>query len=183
MKKIVIVCGLIAGGIEATMIAVSNAACYKTGNFSGSEVVGYATMLLAFSMIFVGVKNYRDKQQQGVISFGKAFRIGLFITLIASTLYVVTWLICFYNFFPDFIDRYATHVLSESKAKGASAAALSQQMAQMETFKKMYQTPLGVAALTYVEILPVGLIVAIISALILKKKKNEPQAFTTAPAN
>lgn len=75
-------------------------------------------------MIFVAIKNYRDKYNNGTISFGKAFKIGLYVSLIASTMYVVVWMIDYYLFIPDFMDRYAEHMLQESKAKGASEVEL-----------------------------------------------------------
>jgi amino acid transporter len=170
MRKIVIVCGLIAGSIVTAMMVMTVAACYKNENFDGSEALGYATMVIAFSMIFVGIKTYRDKHSNGVISFGKAFRIGLYISLIASTLYVVVWLVDYYMFVPDFMDKYAEHVMREAKADGATQAEMDSQLKQMETYKDLYKNPLMVILMTYAEILPVGLIISLISALILKRK-------------
>ena len=91
MKKIVIVCGLIAGLIVTTMMVITTAMCYSSGNFEGSMLLGYTTMIVAFSLVFVGIKNFRDKYNDGLISFGKAFKIGLFITLITSTIYVIIY--------------------------------------------------------------------------------------------
>src|ERR1700754_727357 len=88
MKKNVLIFGLIAGLIVSTVMSISIATCYKNDNYEGSEVLGYTSMIIAFSMIFVAIKNYRDKYNNGVISFLKAFKIGLFVTLIAGTLYV-----------------------------------------------------------------------------------------------
>jgi hypothetical protein len=68
-------------------------------------LIGYASMLIAFSLVFVGIRNYRDKFNEGVISFGKAFKIGIMIVLIASTMYVVAWLIDYFFFIPDFFNR------------------------------------------------------------------------------
>jgi len=131
---------------------------------------GYAMMLLAFSLIFVGVKNYRDKFNGGIIGFGKAFRLGFYIALIASSFYVLSWLIDYYFFIPDFAEKYAAHSLERLKASGASAAEISSQTLKMENFKSMYKNPVFVILMTYIEILPLGTILSLISAWVLKKK-------------
>jgi len=135
-------------------------------------LLGYASMILAFSLMFVGVKNYRDKYNGGIISFGKAFRIGLYITLVASTLYVLVWLVDYYVFIPDFMDKYSAHVINKAQNSGASANEIAAKTKEINTMKEMYNTPLMVVLLTYMEIFPVGLIVSIITALILKRKPN-----------
>ena len=101
MKKIVIVNGIVAGLIVAAMFLITMELYHNQGNYDGGMLIGYASMLLAFSLIFVAIIRFRDKYNNGIISFGKAFRIGLYITLIASTIYVVAWLIDYYVFIPD----------------------------------------------------------------------------------
>jgi hypothetical protein len=172
MKKNVIVFGLISGLIVSGWMAFNIARCYSTGKFEGSMVLGYASMILAFSLVFVGIKNYRDKYNGGVISFGKAFKLGLYIALISSTMYVLVWLFAYYNFFPDFMDKYGAHMLTKAQQSGATAAQLAAKTDEINSMKKMYSTPLGVTLLTYAEILPVGLLVTLIAALILKRKNN-----------
>src|SRR3989344_4812298 len=115
MKKNVLVFGSISGLIITALMVISTLLCYKNSNFEGSMLIGYASMLIAFSFIFVGVKNYRDKYNNGLITFWKAFKIGLFIALISSTFYVVTWLIEYYAFMPDFMEKYSEHMLNQAK--------------------------------------------------------------------
>jgi hypothetical protein len=170
MKKIVIVHGLIAGVIVATMFVITLGLYHKNGNFEGGMLVGYASMLLAFSLIFVAIIRYRDKYNNGVISFGKGFTIGLYITLIASTTYVVTWLVDYYVFIPDFADKYAAAMIDKLKSSGASIAEIAKQTKEMDSFKELYKNPVMVILFTYIEILPVGLLVSLIAALILKRK-------------
>jgi hypothetical protein len=129
-------------------------------------------MILAFSLIFVGTNITRDKYSQGGITFGKAFRVGLYITLIASTIYVIVWMIDYYVFIPDFADKYAAHVLENLKASGAGSAEIAKETEKMASFRTMYKNPLFNALLTYSEIVPLGLIVSFISALALRKKKQ-----------
>jgi len=170
MKRNIIVCGLIAGLILTAMMIGSTAYCYKNENFEGNMVFGYTVMILAFSLIFVGIKNFRDKYNQGLISFGKAFKIGAYITLVASTMYVIVWLFEYYLFIPDFMDVYAAHVINQAKSAGSTVAEISAKTEEMATYKEMYKNPLFVIFLTYTEVLPIGLIVSAISALILKKQ-------------
>ncbi|WP_145717574.1 DUF4199 domain-containing protein [Chitinophaga japonensis] len=172
MKKNVLVFGLISGLIITTMMVISIAMCYSRENFEGNVVVGYAAMILAFSLIFIGVRNFRNKYNNGVISFGKAFKIGLYITLIASTMYVVVWLIDYYLFIPDFMDKYTAHVLRQAENDGAGAAELAKKAEEMAKFKQMYTNPVMVVLLTYAEVLPIGLVISLISAAILKRRSG-----------
>jgi len=180
MKKIVLVFGLIAGLIVTALMVFSIAKCYNNRDFESSMLLGYAAMLLAFSFIFVGIKNYRDKYNNGVITFGKGFKIGLLISLVASTMYVIVWLIDYYLFIPDFMDRYADHVLLQAKKNGATAAELTAKTKQMAEYKEIYKNPILVVLFTYAEILPIGLLITIISALILKRKATHSSSMLTA---
>ncbi len=173
MKKIVIVNGLIAGLIVAAMFLITMGVYHKNGNFDGGMWVGYASMLLAFSLIFVAIIRFRDKYNNGSISFSKAFRIGLYITLIASTIYVLTWLVDYYVFIPDFAEKYAASMIDKLKATGASAAEIARQTKEMDSFKEMYKNPVMVILFTYLEILPVGLILSLVAALILKRRLKQ----------
>jgi len=135
-----------------------------------NDVLGYAAMVAAFSFIFIGIRNYRNRYNGGVITFGKAFKTGLYITLTASTIYVAVWLVDYYLFIPDFLDKYVPHVLKELKAGGATEPELAEKATEMADFKEMYKNPLFVVLITYMEVFPVGLIISLISALILKRK-------------
>lgn len=174
MKKIILRCGAIGGAIVAIIMMSSVVYSHYAGHYAASMVVGYAAMILAFSMIFVALKQIRDKQN-GVISFGKAFKAALLVTLVTSTIYVAVWLVCYYVFMPDFMEKYSAYVLDKAKADGASAAELAAKTAQMQQYTEMYKSPLFVILFTYMEILPVGLIVSIIAALVIKRKNNTEQ--------
>src|SRR5471030_1992605 len=94
-------------------------------------IFGYATMILGFSLIFVAIKNYRDNYSGGQITFGKALRIGLLITLVASTVYVVVWMIDFKYFIPDYGEKYTAQSIAEWKASGVSAAKIQKDGADL----------------------------------------------------
>lgn len=170
MKRNILIYGAIAGLIVSISIAYTAIQCYNNQDFSGNMWLGYTFMLAAFAFVFVGVKNYRDQINGGSITFAKAFKLGILTTLFASTIYVVTWLIAYYLFIPDFMDKYTAHVINDAKASGLSAAALQQKIIEMDNFKVMYKSPVLVVLFTYMEIFPVGLLVSIVSALILKKR-------------
>lgn len=180
MKKIVLVFGLIAGLIVTGMMVYGTLQMKNNENFQDSMVLGYTTMVVAFSLIFVGVKNFRDKHNKGVISFGKAFRIGLYITLIASTMYVGVWLIEYYFFFPDFMEKYTACVIKDAKNNGAGQVELNAKMAEMAQMQEMYKNPLFVVLFTYLEIFPVGLIVTLICSFLLKRKPKPEEQFLTS---
>ena len=175
MKKIVIVCGLISGAIISTTMGIGMYMCTKNPtNYEHSMFVGYASMLLCFSLIFVGIKIYRDKHNGGIITFGKAFKMGILMALIASAIYVATWAVEYNTFASGFMENYTAHMISKAKASGMSQEKINAQIAQMDWYKKNYSNPVFFTLLTMAEIFPVGLIVSLISALILKKK-NKPQ--------
>ena len=173
MKKIILVYGLCAGVVVSiVMLYLTSSITSSEGNidFDKGMIIGYASMIIAFSLVFVGIRNYRNNCNGGVISFGKSFKIGMLIVLIASTIYVVSWLIYYFFFVPDFAEKYAIHMIENLKASGASQIEIDQQTAEMASFARSYKNPLFNAMLTYIEILPVGLIVTLISAFILKRK-------------
>lgn len=167
MKRSVLIFGLVLGTILCVNMIYMVNMCYNNPDFKGNDVVGYAVMVVIFSMTFFGIRNYRNNQLNGEISFGKAFKTGALIALAGSTMYVVVWLFYYYLFVPDFLDKYIPHVL-----KYVPASDLAAKTKEMENFKEMYKNPFLVVLITYSEVLPVGLVVALISSLFLKKKTN-----------
>ena len=175
MTRGVWIFGLIAGGILAVAmglmipLAVNGVISYDL-----TEIFGYSSMLLAFILIFMGIRSERERRG-GTISFGQAFKTGMFIALIASSVYVLTWQIMYHTAFPDFGDKYAEHVLGKMRAAGESQAAIDAETAKMESFKKLYKNPLYNIGITFLEVLPIGLLIALISAAILKRRPLEQQ--------
>lgn len=179
MKKVVLVFGLICGIISSVLMAISMASLNASGGCNeNGMLIGYASMLLAFSLIFVAIKTYRDKHNAGIISFKTAFLIGLYISLITSTMYVITWAVEFHYFMPDFMDKYADATIQAARSSGKTDKQIAKQVAEMAEIKKSYSNPLIFAGYTYMEILPVGLLVSLICAAILKRKANDSSAAT-----
>jgi amino acid transporter len=170
MKRNILVFGGIAGLILAVLTIVITTLCANNPNYDANEVVTYSGMIVAFSFIYVGIRNYRDRHQDGVIGFGKALRIGLGITLIASSFYVLAWLIEYYFFIPDFMDKYAAHMIREARNNGLTGAALDKRVADLNQMGKWYKNPLIVILFTYLEVVPVGIVISLIAALIVRRK-------------
>jgi hypothetical protein len=167
MKKIVLVFGIIIGLVFCANIGFMVYWMYHNPDLKGSELVGYAVMVVVFSLIYIGVRNYRNKQLDGFISFGKAFKTGALIALLGSAIYVAAWLFSYYLFVPDFIDVYSDYVL-----KNCTPEDLPAKTKEMADFKELYKNPLFVILITFSEVLPIGLVVALVSALILKRKRK-----------
>jgi hypothetical protein len=173
MKRIIIVYGLVAGFVVSVLMLINmNFLSHCTGgmDYDSSMVMGYASMLIAFSIVFVGIRQYRNTVNGGVINFGTAFKAGLFMVFISSTMYVIAWLFDYYLFMPDFFEKYSQHLLTELRDSGASQSEIESKTKEMADFAIMFKNPFFNAIMVYMEILPVGLIAILISAFILKKK-------------
>lgn len=172
MKKIVLTFGLISGALLSAMMLATIPLIDKIGMDRGM-VLGYTTMVLAFLLVFFGIRTYRETAGNGQISFGRALGVGLLIMVIATICYVVTWEIVYFNFLPDFGDKYAAYVIEKARAAGASPEEIARQTEEMKQFKTMYDNPLYNAAFTFLEPLPVGIPMSLISAAILRKRRRE----------
>lgn len=139
-------------------------------DYSQLETLGYISMALALSTVFVGIKNHRDQHLGGVITFKQAFMTGLWIVLVASVIYVVGWMIYYPNFMADFPEQYSAYQLEQYSADGMSDAELAVKREEMNQWVEMYKNPLIMMAFTFLEIFPIGLVVALLSAVILKRK-------------
>ncbi|MES2559126.1 MAG: DUF4199 domain-containing protein [Bacteroidota bacterium] len=170
-----LVFGTIAGVIVATFMGISMAVMgcdsESMSGGNGGMIIGFASMVMAFSLVFVGIKNFRDKQNGGTLTFGQGFLLGFMISLIASTIYVATWAVEFHYFMPDFIDKYSAMQVKQLQESGVSGAALDAAVKEIESNGYDYKhNPLIFTLYTYMEILPVGILITLISALILKRK-------------
>jgi hypothetical protein len=141
----------------------------KLGHGQWAYVFGYAAIVLSFLLVYFGIRSYRDTQGGGRITFAKAFSVGILITLISCVFYVVTWEIAYFNFLHGFMDNYGAHTLERMRAAGASAAAIQAKMDELAKMKQMYNNPVYNSAMTFLEPFPVGLLVTLISAAVLRR--------------
>ncbi|MBI2212699.1 MAG: DUF4199 domain-containing protein [Acidobacteria bacterium] len=171
MKNTVIKFGLISGAILVGLFAITLPLCLNgTIDFDNQEILGYSSMVLSFMMVFFGIRSFREQHGGGAISFGRAFKVGILITLVTCAVYVISWEIVYYNFLPDFFETYSSHTLEKMRAKGESAEAIAAMRAQLATWGELYKNPFINVAMTFMEVFPVGLIVTLVSAAILRRK-------------
>jgi hypothetical protein len=175
MKKIILIYGLIAGAIVTGMFLISLPLQYA-GYFdlNTGMVVGYTSMVVAFSMIFFAIRNYRDNLNNGSITFGEGFRIGILITVIASLVYATTWEV-YYAFNGDaFTEHYINCMLDAQRADGVTGAALDAERVKLEKDFEMYQHFFIRFGMTLFEIFPVGLLITLFTAAILRRRAVSP---------
>jgi hypothetical protein len=175
MPRTILVYGAIAGLVIITcmIIGIVLAGGGHGGGLS-SMLVGYLIMLVAFSAIFIAIKRHRDRQLGGVIKFPTALALGLGITLVASLVYVAVWEVYLYSTDYAFIGDYAAAIIAKQGASGASAAQLAATLAEMDRLKAQYANPLFRLPMTFVEVFPVGLLVTLVSAALLRNSKFMP---------
>jgi hypothetical protein len=170
MRKTVLTFGLIAGAVLAGMMVLTMVLLKDKIGFENGAIIGYTTMVVAFLMIYVGIRSYRDTVAGGVISFGRAAAVGLLITTVATLCYVATWEVIFFKFTPDFVDKYAAYEIEKITKAGATQAQRDAKAKEMADFATMYQNPLTNAAFTFLEPLPVGVLLTLVSAGLLRRK-------------
>src|SRR4030095_7731987 len=120
MNRYALIYGAIAGAIAATVLTVGIAS--DLSNHTTSLWFGYLVMLVALSLIFVGVKRYRDVECGGVIRFGRAFGLGLAIAAVAGVIYALVWESYLQISGYDFMADYTRSVLDGMRAEGAAPA-------------------------------------------------------------
>ena len=175
MKKTVLIFGLIAGGIMSLMMIVTLPFVEQIG-FDKGAIIGYTTMVVSFLLVFFGIRSYRDNVAGGSITFGKAFLVGILITIVSCLCYVGTWEVIYFKFMPDFVERFSKYAIDKVIASGASTDVINAKVEEMKNFAAMYRNPLINAAITFTEPFPVGFIMTLISAAILRKKRQiDPQ--------
>src|SRR4051794_4756268 len=171
MKKTIVRFGLISGALISVMMLLTLPFHDRIG-FDRSLYVGYTTMVLAFLLVFFGIRSYRDNVGGGEITFGKAFLIGLGIVAISCVCYVITWEALYFTVMHDYIDKYAAYIIGKARSSGATEAMIQQKVQEMARLKEMLENPLINAAMVFLEPLPVGLVMALVSAGLLRKKKT-----------
>jgi len=174
MTRIVLIFGLIAGAIAAglmwLLIAVQNNGLV---NIENGMVYGYTTMIIALSLVFFGIKSYRDNNG-GRISFLKGLQVGILISLICAVCYAASWELYYRGSGQEFLQKYTAYYIDKMKTDGASDAEVAKAQADMDQFMVQYQNFFVRFAFTLMEILPVGIIVTLISALLLRRREMLP---------
>ena len=179
MKKTVWTFGLISGAIMALFMSATLP--FANAFDEHSLIIGYAGIVGGFLLVYFGVRSYRDNVLRGTIGFGRAFTVGILIAAIGSVCYVATWEILYYKFMPDFYTKYGQAAVDQARKSGKSESEIAKTQASMDDMAKNAKNPVWVAAMTFVEPFPVGLLIALVSAGILRRKRDSRDA-VLAPA-
>jgi hypothetical protein len=182
MRKITLTFGLISGAISSLMMIALVTFGDRIG-FDRGAIIGNTSIVLSFLMVFFGIRTYRDNIGNGQITFLKGFAVGISITLISCICYVVTWEVIYYNFIPGFWDHYGAHLAEKLRASGASPAAVQAKLQQVAKYKELYKNPLFNAALTFIDPFPIGLVITLISAAVLRRKPQSQPERSPSPAS
>ena len=174
MTKIVLIFGLISGAIAGGLMWILMGTV-NTGSidFDNGMIWGYATMIIALSLVFFGIKSYRDNHG-GKITFVKGLQVGILISLISAVCYAAAWELYYPRIGDEFMQKYTTYYLDKMKKEGASDAEIEKARTESEQFMEMYKNIFVRFAMSLMEILPVGVIVTLLSALLLRRKELLP---------
>jgi len=173
MLKLCLSYGTIAGllvGVPLSIFTITG----TSDHGSSGMLIGYLTMLIALSTIFLAIKRYRDKTLGGVIRFWQGLVIGLGISLVAGVFYVAAWEAACAIAHLDFAESYAKAQIARQAAAGASEEQLQRLTAKMDAFRRNYANPLYRLPMTFAEIFPVGVLVSLICAGLLRNRRFLP---------
>jgi hypothetical protein len=182
MKKVVLTFGLISGVLSSAMMLGTIPFQHQIG-YNRALIVGYTTIVASFLLVYFGIRSYRNNVGGGRITFGRAFGVGILITLVTCVFYVATWEVMFFFFMPDFMTKYTAHEIEKVKASGASDAVIQAKVQGLEKAAEAYHNPLVNAAETFLEPFPVGLVITLISAAVLRRKEPVETAQGALPAS
>jgi hypothetical protein len=180
MKKVVLTFGII-GGVISSVLMLSTLPFEDKIGFERGLIVGYTTIVASFLLVYFGIRSYRNNVGGGQITFGRAFAVGILITLITCVFYVATWEVMFHFFMPDFMTKYTAREVAKVRASGATEAVIQAKTAELEKSAEAYNNPLVNVAMTFIEPFPVGLLITLISAAVLRRR-GAPQTAGAAMA-
>lgn len=169
MKKTVLTFGVLSGVVSALMMFITVLFIDQIG-WDNGVFVGYTAIVLSLLFVYFGIRSYRDNQLGGTITFGRAAGVGILITLISCVFYVIAWEIEYATMFSDFADKYAAYAMDKARAAGADQATMAAKAAEMADMKKVMDNPVMRPLFIFIEPLPVGVLVTLVSAALLKKK-------------
>ena len=173
MKKTVLTFGLISGVVICVLMGGQLLLANKIGS-GHSLLLGYVTMVASFLLIYFGIRSYRDNILAGQISFGRAFSCGILIALITCVCYVIMWEVLYFNFMPHFLDSEWADAIHKAQTSGLDPATTAAKVAAIQRQAQQYQNPFINAAYTFMEPFPVGLLITLISAALLRRKSPTP---------
>jgi hypothetical protein len=181
VKKTVLTFGLISGVISSSLMVCFIPFYNRIGN-DRALILGYTSIVLSFLLVYFGIRSYRDNVGDGHISFAKGFAVGICITLISCLFYVGTWEVLSRTVFQDFMDKYSAAMIAKAQASGKSAQEVQAKIDEIQQMKVNYANPVYRMLMTFIEPFPIGLLITLISAAVLRKKARPESAQAAATA-
>ena len=166
MKKIIYRNGLLGGLLVYNNMIINTVFMKDNPGAEPNMVLGFSSMFLSFLFVIIGIKqqeSFKDSEN----SFWNSFKTGIYISAIISTIYVLVWLVIYYNFYPEFMENYSNIVLKNTKPAELAAKTL-----EMEQMKEAYKNPMFVVLYTYFEVFPLGILVSLITPTITLVKQK-----------
>jgi hypothetical protein len=178
MKKVVLTYGLIGGVMIMCFVWLISSLCQRGMiSYDRTELYGYSSMIVALTMVFFGIKSYRDNNGRGIITFWKGVQIGLLITLIGTFMYFLAWT-AYGRLHPEFLkivmDKYEESETRKMKTDGKSQKDIDEKIENMHKLIEMFKNPFFGFLEATIEMGPVGIIITFISAGLLRKKEMLP---------
>ncbi len=168
MKKIVLTFGVISGVIASAVMLLNILVVNDHGNTG--LILGYTGIVLSLLLVFFGVRSYRENVGGGAMSFGRGLAVGLLISVISCVFYVATWELLYFKVMPEFGDRLVAQMVAEARSSGAAPDVIAKKEQEAHQMKTMLDQPLANMAMAFIEPFPVGVLVAFVSAAVLRRK-------------
>jgi len=173
MKKTILTFGPISAAMMAVMY-VFMCLARDSGNILLSQILTYAGVVVLFVMLFMGIKSYRGHAPGGFITFGKAFKVGIYISLVSSLCSAIIWLILYNPIFKDFMEQHTAVLIEKLNASGASIAEIAAKKEEMLKHTGLYENPIYRAGIIFIQGFPVEAIMTVIASFVLK---YQPRSF------
>jgi len=178
MTKTVLTFGILSGLIIAALVwTTATLADRDAIAFERLDIVGYASMLIALTMVFFGIKSYRDKVGKGTITFWKGVQVGFLISLISAFLYwggAISYGIVNPNFEANFIRKFTDLKVNKPAEQGAPQAQIDKAKSEVEMMQTLFKNPVLFFLVCLMEMLPVGIVVTLISAALMRRRELLP---------
>ena len=174
-------------------------ALHTSSEYEACVATGTIGLLIPLNTMFAGLSAIVDRESgaqrellaapipRRLLVFGNlavafaitALQIGVLITLIAGVMYELSWEISMSQMSDDFIAQAFEHQFTEMKANGATDADIQLAREKNEQFLTYYRIfPIRFLITIMVELFPVGLVISIITAALLRKKEFLPATET-----
>jgi hypothetical protein len=169
MKKTALTYGLLSAAVSTAMMFIT-VPFIRPESQGTADVLGYTSILLSALFVFFGIRSYRENAGEGRMTFGRGLAVGLIITLISTVCYAAAFEVMYFKLVPDFGERFSTCMVEHARAAGSTSEEVERVAGRAQVLKQLYDNPATNAALTFATSFPIGLVVALISAAILKRK-------------